>query len=135
MAGEVLNGVFMALTFVPLAAEFFPGKDAGATTVRIGTGMTKNGDSGASTGGTVPNIALFDNNGQRLGFQQGTGSIKDGNYADVKVHHMGSDNNKPASYISMSSSSADAICISYLAITWATGDKFQVFGDAMKLSP
>ncbi|MCJ1483170.1 hypothetical protein MMC06_003337 [Schaereria dolodes] len=126
-----LNIGFMALTLIPLALDFFPKPYQASTVVRVGAGLTQAGDGKSSTGGNVPNIALFDPNGARLGFMSGTrkGKINEGNYNDMTVNHIDSSNNDAAEYISVSSGGTDALCIAYLAITWASGDKFQFFGD------
>ncbi|KAL9625291.1 MAG: hypothetical protein Q9160_000693 [Pyrenula sp. 1 TL-2023] len=131
MAQAALNGVFLALTLIPLASEFFPKKYEASTTVRVAAGMTKPGEGGQSTGGFVPNIALFDPNGGRLGFMSGfgAGKVGDGKYQDIKIPHIDPHNNRPAEYMSLSSSGTDAICIAYLGITWADGSNFKFFGD------
>lgn len=116
MAQGILNGAFLALTLIPLASEFFPKKYEASTSVRVAAGMTQPGEGSKSTGGNVPNLALFDPNGDRLGFMSGEtgGKIGDGKYQDIKIPHLDPHNNRPAEYMSVSASGTDALCIAYL---------------------
>jgi len=131
MSAAGLNGLFAFLALVPFGVDFFPHHQGAHTIVRVAAGLAQAGDGSASTGGHAPNLALFDPNGARLGFLSGQrqGMIKEGNFKDISVEHLDTSNNEPAEYVSVTSGGTDAICIAYLAITWASGDKLQFFGD------
>ncbi|KAF6224734.1 hypothetical protein HO133_009927 [Letharia lupina] len=128
-----LNGAFLALSMIPLAIDFFPKPYKATTTVRIGVGLAQESDLGNGTiGGNIPNIALFDGNGNQLGTSHGKKTIKSGEFKDIVVKHHDHTNNAPAEYISITSGGTDQICIAYLAITMASGDKNQFYGDVGK---
>lgn len=128
-----LNGAFLALSMIPLAIDFFPKQYKATTTVRIGVGLAQESDLGNGTlGGKIPNIALFDGNGNQLGTSHGKKTIKSGEFKDIVVKHHEHSNNAPAEYISITSGGTDQICIAYLAITMASGDKNQFYGDVGK---
>ena len=128
-----LNGAFLALSMIPLAYEFFPKPYKATTTVRIGVGLAQGSDLGNGTiGGNIPNIALFDGNGNQLGAKHGKKTIGGGEFKDITIKHHVHVNNAPAEYISITSGGTDQICIAYLAITMASGDKNQFYGDVGK---
>ncbi|KAL9616774.1 MAG: hypothetical protein Q9160_008399 [Pyrenula sp. 1 TL-2023] len=131
-AGQgALNGLFLALSLLPLASDLIPAKSDAADTIRVGAGMSNTDDGKSSPGGPEPNIAMFNGNGDRLGFLSGVGSstIGDGQYHDIKVSHIDSSNNQVAEYISVSASGTGALCIAYLGITLANGDTYAWYGD------
>ena len=128
-----LNGAFLALSMIPLAIEFFPKPYKAKTTVRIGVGLAQESDLGNGTiGGNIPNIALFDGNGNQIGTSHGKNTIKSGEFKDIVIKHHDHSYNAPAEYISITSGGTDQICIAYLAITMASGDKNQFYGDVGK---
>ena len=128
-----LNGAFLALSMIPLAIEFFPKPYKAKTTVRIGVGLAQERDlSNGTIGGNIPNIALFDGNGNQIGTSQGKKTIKSGEFKDIVIKHHDHSYNAPAEYISITSGGTDQVCIAYLAITMASGDKNQFYGDVGK---
>lgn len=128
-----LNGAFLALSMIPLAIDFFPKPYKATTTVRIGVGLAQESDLGNGTiKGNIPSIALFDGNGNQLGTSHGKKKIKSGEFKDIVVKHHDHSNNAPAEYISITSGGTNQICIAYLAITMASGDKNQFYGDVGK---
>lgn len=68
MAQAALNGLFLALSVLPLASEFFPAKNNAATTFRVAAGLSQAGQSSASPGGPQPNLAVFNGNGGELSY-------------------------------------------------------------------
>ena len=119
-----LNGAFLALSMIPLAIEFFPKPYKAKTTVRIGVGLAHESDLGNGTmGGNIPNIALFDGNGNQIGTSHGRNTIKSGEFKDIVIKHHDHSYNAPAEYIAITSGATHQICIAYLAITMALGDK------------
>ena len=124
-----LNGAFLALSMIPLAIDFFPKSYKATTTVRIGVGLAQESDLGNGTiAGNIPNITLFDGNGNQLGKK----TIKSGELRNIIVKHHDHSNNAPAEYICITSGGTDQICIAYFAITMASGDKNQFYGDVGK---
>ncbi|KAL9112606.1 MAG: hypothetical protein Q9227_003177 [Pyrenula ochraceoflavens] len=71
-----------------------------------------------SYGGTAPNIALFTNDGDRIGTSKGKRNIGDGNVMSVDVMHWnGQSGNPGAAYMTVSAAtSGDAICISHMSV-------------------
>ncbi|CAD6593604.1 MAG: hypothetical protein ASARMPRED_007733 [Alectoria sarmentosa] len=128
-----LNGAFLALSMIPLAILFFPKQYKATTTVRIGVGLAQESDlRNGSLGGNIPNIALFNGNGIQLGTSHGKKTIKSGEFKDIVVKDHEHSNNAPAEYISITSGGTDQICIAYLAISMASGDNNQFYGDVGK---
>ncbi|EEQ31906.1 hypothetical protein McanMca71_007222 [Microsporum canis] len=134
--GAVFNGIILGITglsLFPLGEYFFPPKKVANTVVRVAAGLSQPRQHNvASTGGTTPNVALFNENGERIGFLSGQrhGVINDGNFGDIVVAPIDSKNNNPATYISLSASSSDAICIAYVAVTHPSGEYWAFSGDS-----
>lgn len=75
-----LNGAFLALSKIPLAMDFFPKPYKATTTVRIGVGLAQEVDLGdGNIKGNIPNIALFDGNGNQVGTNHEKNTINQAN--------------------------------------------------------
>ncbi|OAL62408.1 hypothetical protein A7C99_6991 [Trichophyton rubrum] len=74
--------------------------------------------------GDMPNVALFDANGRRIGFKNGEkhGKVKSGQGYDITVEPFESDNRKDPEYVTISASRSDAICIAAVTVTGADQD-------------
>ncbi|KAL4760811.1 uncharacterized protein BDW70DRAFT_150500 [Aspergillus foveolatus] len=77
----------MGISMIPPADSFFPKVEPKYSTLRVAAGLSQPLASSASTGGSVPGVALFDANGNRVGFQSGHshGTIDEGNCKDIQI--------------------------------------------------
>ncbi|KAL3437115.1 hypothetical protein BDV09DRAFT_183791 [Aspergillus tetrazonus] len=93
----------MGISMIPLADSFFPKVEPKYSTLRVAAGLSEPGDFSASTGGSVPGVALFDANGNRVGFQsgKGNGKIDEGNYKDILIAPIKSQNTITPEYMSV----------------------------------
>ncbi|EFW19168.1 conserved hypothetical protein [Coccidioides posadasii str. Silveira] len=104
-AHAVFTGIVLGVTglsLVPLGDYFFPAPYKANTIVRVASGLSQpHKHDKASTGGDMPSIALFDGNGERIGFKSGSrhGKIPDGRYEDISITPIDRKNNRPAEYI------------------------------------
>ncbi|KAL5000912.1 hypothetical protein BDV10DRAFT_192434 [Aspergillus recurvatus] len=137
MADTVFNAIglgLMGLSMIPLADSFFPKVEPKYSTLRVAAGLSQPGASSASTGGNVPGVALFDGNGNRIGFQSGKGhgKIDEGNYKDIKVTPIKSQNTITPEYMSVVAGGDNALCIAYLALTPPNSEYWALYGDVPK---
>ncbi|KAF3481754.1 uncharacterized protein GIQ15_04513 [Arthroderma uncinatum] len=136
--GTVFNGLLLGisgLSLFPLADLFFPKRAEADTIVRVSAALSQPGEKSFSPGGNTPNIALFNEKGDRIGFKSGKGhgNIDEGRFADISVSPIDSKNTELPTYISISASGTDAICISSIAVTPPTNaDYFAFLGDTAK---
>ncbi|OAL72483.1 hypothetical protein A7D00_3485 [Trichophyton violaceum] len=75
--------------------------------------------------GDMPNVALFDANGRRIGFKNGEkhGKVKSGQGYDITVEPFESENRKDPEYVTISASRSDAICIAAVTVTGADQER------------
>lgn len=120
----VVNAIMLGITgifSIPLLKDFFPSSAAKTTFVTIVPGQYNpdflNGTN--QVGGPAPNLALFDANGNRIGFKSGVGhgKLKSGRAMTIAVVPSDEDNNIPPEYLSISASGPDALCIAWVALT------------------
>lgn len=124
----------MGISMIPLADSFFPKVESKYSTLRVAAGLSEPGDSSASTGGSVPGVALFDANGNRVGFQsgKGRGKIDEGNYKGILIAPIKSQNTITPEYMSVVAGDNDALCIAYLALTPTNSEYWALYGDVPK---
>ncbi|KAM0148799.1 hypothetical protein ACHAPC_006340 [Botrytis cinerea] len=105
------------LTMIPLLDEAFPNKIAKTTVVRIS--------------GNIPGIQLFDVAGRLVSDMEGSSknNIADGSWEDIKLPASDDLGGRQAQYISAVSGGNDAICISYITVTWPDSLKESWMGD------
>ena len=132
IAFNVIGLVLGAVSMAPMLKEMLPEQAADRkTTVRIGIGTSINHTD--STGGHRPGIRIFDVMGRDIGEARGSSSkgdiIPDGGFKDIVVTSSGDTAGRQAQYISVSKGGIDAICISYIAVTWPDGQKKAWYGD------
>ena len=131
MAGVAANFIGFAATgafgVVPLIQELFPPPADQTTTIRIQLGQ--NATQGASLGGNLPGVSLWDEQGEAIGSSTGGGQLPQGNFKDVKIVAHPNVGNVPAAYVSISASGDDAVCIAFVTITQANGDSSTFTGD------
>ena len=133
LLGGTFAGTFGIITFiqarVPSARESF-------ATVRVGIGLEPNNDGAFYMGGHVPGVATWDEAGTSLGWSSGYAlpgirkppRVKAGNFRDIQMRHSDRNNGSPT-YLAISASGDDAICISYITITEVSGNSRGWFGD------
>jgi hypothetical protein len=70
---NAIAGAFMALSIYPMAVTYFPPKviESTATSVRIKLGLPRYQDDNHRIDGDLPAVAVFDSNGERIGFTLG----------------------------------------------------------------
>ncbi|KPM38675.1 hypothetical protein AK830_g7877 [Neonectria ditissima] len=93
----------------------FAAPETAKSVIKIGIGLdTKNGLNNA--GGDLPDVRLFNEDGDFLGMSADPGDIDDGSTKEISIDHDG-DNGQQATY-ALFSANDDAICIAYASITW-----------------
>lgn len=102
-----------------------------STNVRIGIGKT---NSDVNMGGSVPHVALWDDNGHRIGQYKGdrNGHLDIGSETNFPIEHSQTEpsfTNAQATYLTLSMMEKDAICVSYISLTWPNGVNYMFFGD------
>ncbi|KAF2195023.1 hypothetical protein K469DRAFT_743711 [Zopfia rhizophila CBS 207.26] len=103
--------------------------DGGDSSVRIAVGL-----SGTNTGGDPPYIAAFNEETEFVGYYDGGGKIEQGSFSDLTINqHCGKGCHKgqQASYLQLFAGD-DAICVAYIAQTWADDTKRAWLGDMGK---
>ncbi|THV53290.1 hypothetical protein BGAL_0054g00010 [Botrytis galanthina] len=121
------------LTMLPLLDEAFPNRIAKTTVVRIGVGTStseKTQDKD-SLSGNIPGIRLFDVAGRLISDIEGSSKnkIADGSWEDIKLPASDDLGGRQAQYISVISGGTDAICVSYITVTWPDGLKESWMGN------
>lgn len=102
-----------------------------STNVRIGIGKT---NKEGNTGGSVPHIALWDDDGRRIGQYKGdrNGHLDIGSEINFGIQHSQTQppfSNAQATYLMLSMMENDAICVAYVSLTWPDGVNYMFFGD------
>ncbi|KAH6611650.1 hypothetical protein C7974DRAFT_419110 [Boeremia exigua] len=119
---KVIGLMFGILSEAPMLGSMLPDKTDRQTVIRIGVGTSINAEG--NTGGDTPGIRLFDVMGRALGSKRGSKSnIADGGYKDIRVTASRAHQGRQAQYILVSKGGNDALCISYIAVTWPDGQR------------
>lgn len=118
-------GGLLASIAVPLSE--LPQNVPKSTAVQLGIGI------GPNAGGSVPHIALWDDNGNRIGQYMGNanGHLDEGTAWSISIAHTQTvppNSEAQPAYLMLSMNESDAICIAYI---YASGDSVQYswFGD------
>ncbi|KAI9794611.1 MAG: hypothetical protein M1816_004498 [Peltula sp. TS41687] len=122
-------GVLMGVVgMIGLGKDLFAAKEGATTNVRVHVGLAK--DS-SNTGGSLPDIALFDAFGNVVGRKESSdnGHVKNGNYVDIRVEHNDKNDNRQSEYLSISAGNTDAICVAGITVTWPDAGKQAWVGD------
>ncbi|KAK7977803.1 hypothetical protein PG988_005293 [Apiospora saccharicola] len=131
MANVAFNVIGLLLGVVgmaPMLNSMLPDKSDRETTVRIGVGTSIKGED--TTGGNTPGIRIFDVMGRDLGEARGSKKvIADGGFKDIVVTASSDKQGRQAQYLSVSKGGNDALCISYISMTWPDGQKKAWYGD------
>ncbi|KAL2062375.1 hypothetical protein VTL71DRAFT_6641 [Oculimacula yallundae] len=119
----VINAITLGLgglMSIPLLQSLFPEPEAQNTVVRFTNGaLNKTSGPHYDGDGPMPNVALFNVNGGRVGFLSGAhqGNWDRAQTKKVTVEPINRLNNEVPEYISVSARSSNAICIAYIAVT------------------
>jgi hypothetical protein len=97
------------------------------TTVQIQLGQ--NATQGASLGGNLPGVSLWDEQGEAIGSSIGGEQLPQGNFKNVQIVAHPNVGNVPAAYVSISASGDDAVCVAFVTIIQANGDSSSFTGD------
>lgn len=103
-----------------------------STNVRIGVGKIP--PPGLNMGGSVPHVSLWDDNGVRIGQYRGNknGHLDEGSETNIPIEHEWTQpayTNAQATYLTLTMTENDAICVSYISLTWPSGVNYMFFGD------
>ena len=144
-ANNVINAVGAIAGLVGLGAmipSLLPQKtDKDEHVVRISAGLSLDGEGHLE--GNVPAVALYDVNGETIGWTKGRkGNNKDpdegrktvdiiaeGGEYDITVPYNSGKSRVTAEYISVSQVGDNAICINYITIMHKDGLEFRWYGD------
>ncbi|CAG8956820.1 hypothetical protein HYFRA_00011209 [Hymenoscyphus fraxineus] len=128
VAFNVIGLILGVVTMAPMLESMLPSKSDRETTIRIGVGTSIKGSD--TTGGNIPGIRIFDVMGRDIGEARGSKSkIADGGFKDIVVTANSEQQGRQAQYVSVSKGGNDALCISYIAVTWPDGQKKAWYGD------
>ena len=115
----IINAGFL---IVPLAIQLgtlskLPAENS--CSVQIQVGKRIDGNAVENAGGSVPHLALWDGDGNRIGQYKGdaNGHIRDGDTASYTIYNT-QNGDKPAQpdYLSLSMQETDAICITMIFV-------------------
>ncbi|KAI6381308.1 hypothetical protein MCOR25_001242 [Pyricularia grisea] len=126
MAGiiDIIGVVSSILGIIQFTQEAFPETKKPGSSVRIAVGLDENGGL-RNAGGSVPNVILFNEDGEYLGQSKKNGDVKDGSFSDVTVTQS---SRQQATY-GLFQAGHEAICVAYTSITWPDGSQYAVTGD------
>ena len=137
MAVAGVIGVLLAAANIPMMEQFYADKVEASkvyTNVKIGVGSTLANESNFSTGGHKPNIALWGNDGHRIGrFRpHKKDDVPDGTQTNIKIEHHDTEPREAAKqpeYILVVMNDDDAICVNYVAVTGPDNNQMAWYGD------
>lgn len=122
MAFVASFGLELAFTAISMLPSFLQAPDGPDTSVIIGVGSNARGFDGLDTsGGIYPNMVLYNTHGDSIATSKGSIGLIDP-ASNIQGTFDG-DTTQTPEYLKISASTSDAICVSYVAITSATGDK------------
>lgn len=100
----------------------------GHSLLRVGIGL--NTESAESLGGTIPSIKVFNEEKRQIGQANGdqTAIVHNGTFTTVTVYHDSGFMFQQPTYLEVAGGD-DAVCIAYLAQTWADGTQLGWLGD------
>ncbi|RDL36634.1 Uncharacterized protein BP5553_05986 [Venustampulla echinocandica] len=127
-AFNVIGLIFGVVSMAPMLKSMLPDRSDSETTIRIGVGTSIRGSD--ATSGNTPGIRIFDVMGRDIGEARGSKKvISDGGFKDIKVSASSKEQGRQAQYISVSKGGNDALCISYISVTWPDGQQKAWYGD------
>jgi hypothetical protein len=135
LALSIVGAVESAVTsIIQLIDKLNPVAQGDNSEVRIAAGLAGAGQSANNLGGNIPKLFAWDDNAQPIGrFWRSpldSSTIGEGQFADLTVDQKHfNQGGKQAIWLTVQADGADAICIAYLAQTWADGTKKAWLGD------
>ncbi|KAF1845198.1 uncharacterized protein K460DRAFT_405464 [Cucurbitaria berberidis CBS 394.84] len=129
LVGGVLGIVDL---FLPAASPLhLSALEEGHSLLRIGIGL--NASSGESLGGTIPSINVFNEEKSHIGYAGGSPytHVENGTFITVTVLHDSGHTFQQPTYVEVAGG-PDAVCIAYIAQTWADGTQLGWLGDVGK---
>lgn len=116
-----VSGVLGIYSFIE---GLFPGTpDGPSATVRVAVGLSgTEGDDGPLTGpdGVVKSVRIYNNNGEFLSASADDQNVGDGGYTDFTLNQG---NNQQTPYVQVRSGDGSNMCLAYLSVTFADGQK------------
>ncbi|KAM5341688.1 hypothetical protein ACJ41O_014719 [Fusarium nematophilum] len=125
-AVDVIGLISGVLGIVQFGMDHFGGKEKAKSVIKIGVGLDVRGGLDNS-GGHLPDVRLWNEDGRFLGGKMDPGNIKSGETQEIKVKHDGNVGQQ-ATY-TLFSGNTDAICIAFASITWPDGNEYAWIGD------
>ncbi|KAH8602512.1 hypothetical protein B0O99DRAFT_679511 [Bisporella sp. PMI_857] len=119
----IISGIAGTIQF---GIDNFKEPERTGSSIKIAVGLDYKGGL-QNSGGDLPDIRLWSENGEFLGMKADPGKVKNGNVGTVKVNHK-KGNGAQATY-ALFSANNDAICIAYVSITWPDENKYAWLGD------
>jgi hypothetical protein len=112
----VATGVFM----YPLISNLVKPNSAKATVVAITVGSTGVQNDNQGMEGNVPNLAVYAENGEKIGYAHGTNKKvwAAGTTNFVSINPDKGMEGRQATYVSIANGGANAICISAVSVAW-----------------
>ncbi|KAG4434486.1 hypothetical protein IFR05_010029 [Cadophora sp. M221] len=134
----VINAITLGLggiMSIPLLQSVFPTSQAQTTIVSFTNGALNQSNGPYDGNGPMPNVALFNVNGGRVGFMSGEnqGNFGRAQTKAINVDPINKSNNEVPEYLSVSARSTNAICISYIAVTGPNQEYWTWNGEFGKL--
>lgn len=122
MAFVASFGLELAFTAISMLPSFLQAPDGPDTSVILGVGSNARGYDGLDTsGGIYPNMVLYNTHGDSIATSKGSIGLIDP-ASNIQGKFDG-DTTQTPEYLRINAATSDAICVSYVAITSATGDK------------
>ncbi|KAF2437197.1 hypothetical protein P171DRAFT_478182 [Karstenula rhodostoma CBS 690.94] len=118
MAELGLGAAFTMIALAPMVPEWVKKPEGPKMNVKILAGSPDD-NSDNTFGGAVPQIALFDVNGERLGYWRNEGGkelLGKGNTADKQVGYIKEKDNRKPEYITLTASGFEGICITSVVV-------------------
>ncbi|KAI2642683.1 hypothetical protein GGS21DRAFT_544790 [Xylaria nigripes] len=124
MALDAIGVISSLLGIISFAEDNFAPQDTTGSTVRLTVGLdAADGNYGLTGGGgDLPDIRLFNENGEFLGIVADPGGIQSGTFQDIKINH--NFNSAQQATYALFSANNDAICLAAASITWPNDDRY-----------
>lgn len=116
--------VGLGLELLQFGLDNFAPQQESASVVRVAVGLDTPGHG--DMGGDLPDVRLFDENGDFLAMKQDPGQVGSGGFNDITIEHT-----SQATY-SVITANSDAICVAFVSIIWPDGSKYAWTGDLAK---
>ncbi|KAF1971957.1 hypothetical protein BU23DRAFT_599902 [Bimuria novae-zelandiae CBS 107.79] len=124
-----LGFAFILIALAPMVPDWLKKNEGPTVSVKIMAGMPDDQTGTSSFGGSIPQIALFDVNGGRLGYwrNEDKKTISKGSMVELQVPYIKTDDNQKPEYITLTASNFDAVCIVSVVVTHPTSSDTYAF--------